>query len=625
MTTPAEPDAVLALRAGEVLTTWRAGRLGPVEIAGHEVWHGVHFLLRDPHWRTPALQIGAPVFEPQPASAGDRWRFVAEGRFDETDSVRVRITIEGGTGGAGGEAPPATRAGEPRDPPGAAGMLLVTGEAFIERDIDVNRLGLCLLHPLSAAGRALEIGHDDGRLTRSTFPRLVPAWPPFNAIRSFRHEFAPGAWAVAEFDGDDFELEDQRNNADASFKTYSRSNFMPRPYRLRAGDVVRQRVCLRVDRPAAAAPPAAAVVARPARAPAAGLPVRVGVEVTRDELEAAGPARSEAAATLAALRPDHLHVTLPGDGRVPDAAALAALLRAAGPQAGLRLDVVDLAEASAAAALERLGRGLREAGLVGPPGGGARFLEVAVFPTTAAAVQAARAAFPGASVGGGTRDFFVQLNRAERLPPLDFLAFTVCPIVHAADDATVMLGHASVAGMIATLGARHPGVPVHLGPSSIAARRSPLGELAASDGTRRVPLAGTDPRERTAFGAAWVAAHVAAAIAAGVPAVTVSRLSLCGDGSPTRELLARLGRRRRPGGLRAAVAGSGSLVLLEVDAPEGPEQVWTNTGSDPGVLAVPTGARLRWQIGAGGTTSDAGTLTLAPHAVVAMAATTARA
>lgn len=610
---PDEPAPGIALSAGAIETTWCEGRLGRVTVDGHEVWHGVHFLLRDAHWRTPSLWLGAPQVEALSGTAG-AWRLVAEGWFDGSDAVRLRIIVEGHAAGGG------------------AGHLVVTGEAHVARDVEVNRLGLCLLHPLSACGRALEIHHDDGRLTRSTFPELVCAWPPFNAIRSMRHEYAPAAWALAEFEGDVFELEDQRNNADASFKTYSRSNFMPRPYRLRAGDVVRQRVRLQADRAVAPRPlplqglsPVQAMrpVAWPARASVAAAPARVGVEVTADDLAAAGRPGSEVAATLAALRPDHLHVTLPGLGTEPDLRPLPGLLAAAGPQADLRLDLVDLPDTGAAAVVELLGRRVREAGLAPGAGTPARRWDVAVFPSTAEAVQAARTAFPGARIGGGTHDFFVQLNRAERLPPLDFIGFTVCPIVHAADDETVMLGHASLAGMRATLEARHPGVPVHLGPSSIAARRSPLGELAPSDGTRRVPLAGLDPREHTAFGAAWVAAHVAAALAAGVRVLTVSRLALCGAGSPTGALLAQLGRRVRPDGLHPLPALHGAVRALDLDGPDGREIVWINTTAEASTLVLPEGLGVRWRIGVeplGDDAREGGTLTLGPYALAAVGA-----
>ena len=105
------------------------------------------------------------------------------------------------------------------------------------------------MHPMSVQGARVDIEHSDGRLSRSTFPTCIPPWPPFMLIRAIRHEWTLGHWARCELAGDTFEMEDQRNNSDASFKTYSRSNMMPRPYRLQAGVPIRHSADLRVPTP----------------------------------------------------------------------------------------------------------------------------------------------------------------------------------------------------------------------------------------------------------------------------------------------------------------------------------------------------------------------------------------
>ena len=543
----------------------------------------MHFLLRDVHWRTPALCLGEPQHE---TLAGGGWRVAVAGAFDGLPRVALRIEIVGHDDGA----------------------LTLIGEACAEGDIDVNRLGLCLLHPLSAAGRAVEVVHTDGRSTRSTLPTLIPPWPPFSEIRTLRHEFAPGAWASAGFDGEAFEFEDQRNNADASFKTYSRSNFMPRPFRLRAGEVVRQQVRLRVE----GIPPPAPPPPRWSRSAATSTPrdaMRLGLELTRGDL-AAWAASAERAA---ALRPDHLHLAISAGAPEIDAHALAQVLAAAG--ACLRLDLLELPTDNPAAAIERIHTRFARAG-VEPA-------DVAVFPTTHEAVAAARRCFAPARIGGGTPDFFVQLNRQDRLPALDFLSFTVCPIVHSADDQTVMQSHRSLAAMLDTLRARHPGVPVQIGPSGIAARRSPLGALAESDGRHPVPLAATDPRESTGFGAAWIAAHIAAAQAAGAQAVTVGSLATCRAGSPVAELWSRLGRRLRSAGLRTLPApAKAPWIALRLTGPTGAQELVVNLGPKPLALEDAEPAELLGSASADADRdADAASLdrvTLPPYSMVAL-------
>lgn len=493
----------LALAAGPLRTRLVDGRLMPVVAHGHELWHGVHFLLRDEHWRTPPLRLEPAGHERLPQG----WRVVAQGHFDVQPPVRLRLTVEGHD----------------------EGWIEVTGEAWPMGELAANRLGLCLLHGDHTAGSAVAVEHTDGRLTQSTLPRQVPPWPPFGDIRALRHEVTPGAWACARFEGEAFELEDQRNNADASFKTYSRSNFLPRPMRLREGEPLWQRLRLSLQGEAPApAPPPVRQLALPCPADAPR-PLVLGLELCAADLQ--DVERSIERARTA--RPDRLH-WVPGPGDDRDVPALARLLQGCGLP--LRLDLADLPPARSTVDIERWALHLAEVGIVPA--------EVAVFPSTPEAVAAARRAFPpGTRVGGGTADFFVQLNRQDRLPKLDFLAFTVCPIVHGVDDDSLMAGTRSLRPMLQTLHARWPGVPVQLGPSGIAARRSPLGERAHPAPGERAPLGATDPREADAFGAAWTLAHIGAALDAGAEAVTVGTLARSAE-APLQALWRELAARR---------------------------------------------------------------------------------
>jgi len=553
----------LQLRAGPLHTTLHDGRLGAIHWHGPqgivEAWHGLHWLLRDPHWRTPELRLRAPVQE----QVAGGWRVSLRGHFgpdpagpDETPepaaaALDTTFVLEGEEDG----------------------VLTVTGQAALALGAPpraLNRIGLCLLHPLSAAGARVEVVHDDGRRTRSALPREVSPWPPFTGIRSLRLALATGWWAVADFEGESFEIEDQRNNADASFKTYARSNFLPRPFMLEPGAVVRQSVRLAVERRgrmvmaqrataravlqpdgaqlaadrgapqsnAQSAHPDGALAALDLQQMRAGAPLAFALGLSIDAPDLQQPlagARSQARA----LQPDRLH--LAWDPLTPmtprQAAVLAALLKGAG--AALRLDLHHLDDPGRRAAVPALAAGLQAVGIAP--------VAVAAFPTSGAAVAAARAAFAGAAIGGGTADFFVQLNRMDRLPPLDFLSFTVCPTVHQADDRTVLDSARALPGMLATLQQRHPGVPVHVGPSRIAARRSPLGALAVSDAGWPMPLAGHDARDGTGFGVVWAAAHLAGLAAAGAAGATVLRWADCGTGSAGAAFWGALSARRDRG------------------------------------------------------------------------------
>ena len=598
----------LQLRAGPLHTTLHDGRVGPVCWVGPlglvEAWHGLHWLLRDPHWRTPGLRLRAPVQE----QVAGGWRVSLRGRFGPDPA-----------GPAEWPAPAVAPLGTSLVLEGAEdGVLTVTGRASLAPRAApraLNRIGLCLLHPLSAAGARLEVVHDDGRCTRSSLPPRVSPWPPFTGIRSLRVGLAPGWWAVADFEGESFEIEDQRNNADASFKTYARSNFLPRPFVLEPGAVVQQRVRLTVERRgrramaqrafAGHAAPLdgarmATAQARDRHGDLAALDLTrlrahkprafaLGLEIELPDLQQPlGAARSQARA----LRPDRLH--LEWDPLTPmtprQAAVLAALLEGAG--ADLRLDLRHLDDPGRRTALPALAARLQAAG-IGP-------VAIAAFPTSVAAVDATRAAFPGAAIGGGTADFFVQINRMDRLPPLDFLSCTVCPTVHQADDRTVLDSAHALPGMLATLQDRHPGVPVHVGPSRIAARRSPLGALAVSGAGRPTPLAGHDVRDGAAFGVVWAASHLAGLAAAGAAVATVLRWADCRTGSTAAAFWGALSARQRPGQVQVlntghpAVAGWRWAMQAEAGVPH--EDWLVHTGDSAcGVvgLALASGSSRR--------------------------------
>lgn len=460
--------ALLELRAGPLALVLREGELHDLRWEGCAAWHAVTFPHRDADWWTPPFAVEEVAREPRDGG----FRLEVRGAFATVPRLRTRLVVEGD----------------------AQGRLRIAAEAVADADLATNRTGLCLLLPTTAAGEPCEVEHDDGRMTRSTIPTLVPPWPPFMGIREFRHRIAPGCWAHCAFAGDSFEFEDQRNNADASFKIYSRSNMMPRPYLLRAGVPVRQSLELFVE----GVPSPARVRSAPAAPVSLRMLPRLGLAIAPT-----GGDEDLIRRALAILRPGFVHMSLDVDD-LPK-------LRSDVPglENGLPLHVE----------LTVRDRTVSDADLV--PLRALRPEAVAAFPSLPGTVEALRRAAPEAATGGGTPHFFAQINRIEDLGPVDFLTFTVSPLVHGAADDEVMACSRSIPGLVATLERRWPGRPVHLGPSAIAMRASPLGQLPPADGRSRRAMACDDPRSRGLFGAAWVLALVASCAEAGVAALTL--------------------------------------------------------------------------------------------------------
>jgi hypothetical protein len=114
------------------------------------------------------------------------------------------------------------------------------------QNLTTRRTGLCVLHPQELAGTACSVVHVNGSEMQGSFPKLVDPTSPFTQIGSISHPVA-GADCHIEFAGEVFEMEDQRNWTDASFKTYCLPEPGKEPYELRAGEGVRHRVRLRFD------------------------------------------------------------------------------------------------------------------------------------------------------------------------------------------------------------------------------------------------------------------------------------------------------------------------------------------------------------------------------------------
>jgi hypothetical protein len=135
-----------------------------------------------------------------------------------------------------------------------------------------NRIGICLLHPIrECAGRRCRVEHSDGTITNATFPVRISPHQPFTNIRSIQHTASLGVEAKATFGGDDFEMEDQRNWTDASFKTYSTPLNRPYPQSIEAGDRIQQSVTIELQT-------APAVLGRSNRSDSPGDEVRIRVD-----------------------------------------------------------------------------------------------------------------------------------------------------------------------------------------------------------------------------------------------------------------------------------------------------------------------------------------------------------
>jgi hypothetical protein len=303
-------------------------------------------------------------------------------------------------------------------------------------DFDKNRIGVCVLHPaLGCAGEPCRIEHGDGRISLGSFPRQVAPHQPFVDIRGVRHAVAPGRLLEVTLQGEWFEMEDQRNWSDSSFKTYSTAVGLPLPARLCSGDPIRHEVVVRLIHGSLPASEPAPRPVEPAGAPPPERPLRVGFLL--------GPtppsARELEQARLA--RTDHLRVDL-HLGRGGWESALADAAEAA-RACGVGLVVAAFAGDPAEDALRALAGAV--ARLAAPVEATFCFRESTGRSDPALLARARGIRGLGSALGGGAAGPFAEVNRNRRAAEAaDLVAFELCPQVHARDEGTI---HENVASL----------------------------------------------------------------------------------------------------------------------------------------------------------------------------------
>jgi D-apionolactonase len=492
------------LKAGPLSVEFENGQLRYLKVNGVEVLRVVGFLIRDKDWGTATPAISNLNIDQRSDSFSVS--FHAEIRI-ESQQLSYDAEIEG-----------------TRD-----GNLQFTGTAVPKTDFLTARTGFVVLHPLTGvAGFPVDIEHVDGRKVRSKFPELVNPIQPVLDIRSLTHEVLPGLKATVLMEGDTFEMEDHRNWTDASFKTYVRPLIRPWPYTLKAGEVVKQSIKVTLN----------GTVSKGGKA-AGGehIEVRIGA-ISRDALQPVGlgvPAEEieHAIAQLGLLKlaaPRFLicHIDPRRKHGLKQLYGYRVLSEEIGAEVALEVVVESVDQFKPE--LMRLAEMVRQSGIklssiaVVPVGdlksvlpGGPR----PPAPKLEDLYAAAREAFPGLRLGGGMFSFFTELNRKH--PPanlLDFVVNTTCPIVHAADDRSVMETLEALPYQVTTARSFIGKTAYRIGPSGIGCRDNPHGATwTPNPDNVRVCLTKLEPRQRGLFAAAWTLGYIATFARTGIEAI----------------------------------------------------------------------------------------------------------
>ncbi len=491
------------LRAGMLTAELEAGNLRYIRWNDAEVLRAVSFIVRDRDWGT-----WAPVISDLKV-AEDRERFAITFHAVAGDAERFSFDaqIEGR----------------------ADGTLTFRCVGVSDTGFETNRTGFVILHPIDGiAGTPVTIRHTDGKEVSGNFPEIIDPVQPMIDLRALSHTTPGGLKVEVLMEGDTFEMEDQRNWSDASFKTYVRPLSRPWPYRIDPDEQIQQTITVTVSGTSRGKTSKQAI--QLAVGPSMGRVPPLGLGLRPEDKAATRGAMT----LLRDLGPAHL--ILHHDPRAGhDRASLSEMLdiaRDMNADPWLEAVIVATDDTGAAAEVAALGRMAASLGnpfttvLVSPasdlkctlPGS-----EWPPAPDAATLYDATRGAFPDARIGGGMFSYFTELNR--KRPPtghLDVMTFTTSPLVHAGDDRSVMETREAYPAITASATRIADGTSWAVGPSAIGVRDNPYGASAKDNPANiRQAMNRNDPRQRGLLGAAWALGYFSGFAAGGASAIAL--------------------------------------------------------------------------------------------------------
>ena len=363
------------------------------------------------------------------------------------------------------------------------------GEA--RRSFKRNRVGFCVQHPMQIAGQPIVIEHTDGSTREGQFPQLISPHQPYYDIRAVTHEVVPGVKAQVIMEGDTFEMEDQRNWTDASYKTYCTPLAEPFPVTVEAGTKIEQMITLRLSGqpPVMKSDTTTTVQIMMSDEISPLPPLGLGmadVELTTTELD-----------RLRTLAPSHLRADL----RLYVADWQTRLSRALEQASAInaKLELAIFVSDNAEAELRQLDD------LAAEPVCRWLIFHKDQKSTHSQWVQLARQILTtNAPIGAGTDAFFTELNR-ERPPTdlIDFACYSLNPQVHAFDNDSLVETLPVQAETVRSTKAFTNGKPVVVSPVTLKMRWNPnaTGPQPETPPGELPPQ--VDVRQMSLFGAGW--------------------------------------------------------------------------------------------------------------------------
>jgi len=466
----------ITLRAGPLSLVFVAGEIRKVRIGAREILRRVYVAVRDRNWRTlPSTLLEAQKIVDQESF---ELRFEVENKKDEIDFC-WRGSVIGRENGT----------------------IVFKMEGRARSTFWQNRIGFCVLYPSADwAGSPCSVVTVKGDRVDGEFPLLVSSEKVFTGICGISHEVSPGVQAEVLLEGGTYEMEDERNWSDASYKTYCPPLSVPFPSEVCADQAFSQAVTLNIRgntssiRDEADNRPVEILLGEKRF-----LPPRIGLGVSSGRASLSVRCIDR----LRALHLSHLRADL-----ILSDDAFESQLQRAGDEAsslGIVLEVALFLTDGAEDEIKKLRAVLDR---IRPQVDTWLVFHSSEVTSTQKWLDMARAVLsdynPSALFGGGTDAYFAQLNRFR--PPacgIDLVSYSLNPQVHLSDHDSLIENLRAQGAMVAsarhfTNGARLAITPVTLRPRSNPDATCAEGAVADGELPRQV-----DPRQMSLLGAVW--------------------------------------------------------------------------------------------------------------------------
>jgi hypothetical protein len=487
------PDSI-ALRAGPLSLTFENGEIRRIKLGNLEILRRIYVALRLKYWITVPPRLSSVRVE----ITDDTFRIAFDAVHKQGEAhFRWKGTITGDE----------------------RGTITFKMDGEVRSTFQRSRIGICALHPIEGySGQPCTVEKSDGTKEEASLPILIAPHQLSLDVRAFSREILPGVRAEVRYSGDTFEMEDQRNWSDASFKTYSTTLALPVPVEVKSGMRISQSVTLSIS--GKMPPPSPSTVEQPGVALSiSSVPVGPLPGVGLGQASHGLPLTSHEILRLELLRLSHMRV----DMKLfqPDCEPKLILATSDSKSLKVPLELAIFHSDKLEEELKLLADLLKECR---PAVRLCHVFNMGGSTTTAEHLKLFRKVisdFDGnISVGSGTNNYFVELNRNRPgALPADSLCYSMNPQVHTFDNDAIVYNIGGQEWTVRTAKEFAAGRSISVTPVTLQPRFVRGAPDDVQIGPNGLPRC-VDPRQMSLLGAAWTVGSIRHLSEAGANSLT---------------------------------------------------------------------------------------------------------